>query len=91
MLLKVSNEVVRDINILWALYKVRVLSERNRSLIITARINSLVILTYIAFKSYISQDLSDLLALLYYKAYSHILCLYSGSCNSSLFTAPPED
>ena len=54
MLLKVSNEVVRDINILRALYKVRVLGERNYSLIITAYINSLVILTYIASKSYIS-------------------------------------
>ena len=53
-LLKVSNKVVRDINMLLALYKVRVLSERNRSLIITAYINSLVILTYVASKSYIS-------------------------------------
>ena len=91
MLLKVSNKVIRDINILRALYKVRVLSEYNRSLIITTRINSLVILTYIASKSYISQDLSNLLALLYYKAYSYILCLYSGSCDNSLFTAPLED
>ena len=91
MLLKVSNEVVRDINILRALYKVRVLNECNRSLIITARINSLVILTYIASKSYISQDLSNPLALLYYKAYSYILCLYNNSRNNSLFTAPLKD
>ena len=74
-----------------ALYKVRVLGERNYSLIITARINSLVILTYIASKSYISQDLSNPLALLYYKAYGYILYLRSSNCDSSLFTAPLEN
>ena len=42
-------------------------------------------------KYVISQDLSDLLALLYYKAHSYILCLYSSSYNSSLFTAPLEN
>src|ERR1700712_693374 len=84
--MQITNVVIGNIDMLRSLCQVRVLSQSNRPLVITAHINSLVVAPYVPPEPHIPQDLSYPLTLLSSKAHGSVFCL-GGSCGNGRLLA----